>query len=188
MQRNELAHVSPLLTAGLPLTRSALAFAKERYGGDVQHPLEVAAELRHAGFPDEVVASGVLHDVLETTDTDASELVERFGKHVARLVEAVSEEMSIEDYDERKAALRAQVARARREAAIVFAADKISRVRELRYLVAGGLDRAQVATKLERYRRSLEMLAGVLPGGRLVELLRFELESFDALPPRGSAG
>ena len=108
MHTRERAHVSPLLTAGLPLTRSALEFAKERYGGDVQHPLEVAAELRHASCPDEVVASGVLHDVLETTDTDVSELAERFGKHVARLVEAVSEDTSIEDYDERKAALRAQ--------------------------------------------------------------------------------
>ena len=181
MQRNELAHVSPLLTAGLPLTRSALAFAKERYGGDVQHPLEVAAELRHAGFPDEVVASGVLHDVLETTDTDATELVERFGKHVARLVEAVSEEMSIEDYDERKAALRAQVARARREAAIVFAADKISRVRELPSRLERGLSPEDARSKLDHYRASLVMLQRRL--GRthpLVGQLRAELERVDA--------
>jgi len=181
VQRNELAHVSPLLTAGLPLTRSALAFAKERYGGDVQHPLEVAAELRHAGFPDEVVASGVLHDVLETTDTDASELVERFGKHVARLVEAVSEEMSIEDYDERKAARRAQVARARREAAVVFTADKISRVRELPSRLERGLSHEDARRKLDHYRASLVMLQRRL--GRthpLVGQLRAELERVDA--------
>ena len=66
MQAHQLARVSPLLTAGLPLTKSALEFARQRCDGDVQHALEVAAELRHAGCPDEVVASGVLHDVLET--------------------------------------------------------------------------------------------------------------------------
>jgi (p)ppGpp synthase/HD superfamily hydrolase len=181
VQRHERAHVSPLLTAGLPLTRSALEFAKERYGGDVQHPLEVAAELRHASCPDEVVASGVLHDVLETTDTDVSELAERFGKHVARLVEAVSEDASIEDYDERKAALRAQVARARREAAIVNAADKVSRVRELPSRVDRGLSPEDPRRKVDHYQASLVMLQRRL--GRthpLVGQLRAELERGDA--------
>lgn len=175
------AHVSPLLTAGLPLTRSALKFARERYGGDVQHPLEVAAELRHAGCPDEVVACGVLHDVLETTDTDVSELAERFGRHVALLVQAVSEDASIDDREERKAALRAQVARARREAAIVFAADKVSRVRELPSRVDRGLSPEDAQRKLEHYRASLVMLQRRL--GRthpLVTQLRAELERVNA--------
>ena len=181
MHTRELAHVSPLLTAGLPLTRAALKFAKERYGGDVQHPLEVAAELRHAGCSDEVVAGGVLHDVLETTDTDASELAERFGKHVARLVEAVSEDASIDDREERKAALRAQVARARKDAAIVFAADKVSRVRELPSRLDRGLSPDDARRKLDHYRASLVMLQGRLGRSHpLVQQLAAELERHDA--------
>jgi hypothetical protein len=39
--------------------------------------------------------------------------------------------------------------------------------------------------KLARHRKSLAMLEQELPGSRLVELLRFELESLDMLPPRG---
>ena len=184
MHTRELAHVSPLLTAGLPLTRSALKFAKERYGGDVQHPLEVAAELRHAGCPDEVVASGVLHDVLETTDTDVDELAERFGKHVARLVQAVSEDASIEDGEERKAALRAQVARARREAAIVFAADKVSRVRELPSRVDRGLSPDDARRKLDHYRASLVMLQRRLGRAHpLVQQLGVELDRVEAGVP-----
>ena len=147
----------------------------------MQHALEVAAELRHAGCSDDVVAIGVLHDVLETTGTDASELSERFGKHVALLVEAVSEDDSIENYEERKGALRAQVARARREAAIVFAADKISRVRELPSRVDRGLPPEDAARKLEHYRESLVMLQRRL--GRthpLVDQLRSELERLEA--------
>lgn len=181
MQARQLAHVSPLLTAGLPLTRSALEFARERCEGDVQHALEVAAELRHAGCGDEVVAGGVLHDVLETTGTEASELSERFGKHVARLVEAVSEDASIDDYEERKGALRAQVGRAHREAAIVFAADKLSRVRELPSRLDRGLPPDDARRKLDHYRASLVMLQRRL--GRthpLVAQLTSELERTEA--------
>jgi len=164
------------------LTKSALEFARQRCEGDVQHALEVAAELRHAGCPDEVVASGVLHDVLETTATEASELSERFGAHVARLVEAVSEDASIEDYEERKAGLRAQVARAHREAAIVFAADKLARVRELPARLEGELSPEDAARKLEHYRASLVMLQRRL--GRtqpLVAQLAAELERTEAV-------
>src|SRR5918999_5271457 len=84
----------------LPLTAAALAFATERHSGQVRdgdeapfvlHPLEVASLLRAAGYRDEVVTAGVLHDVLEETSTDAGELEQRFGTEVAALVLAVTE-------------------------------------------------------------------------------------------------
>ena len=87
MTTAELTEVSPSFTEGLPLTRAALEFALERHAGQmrgdeyapfVQHPLEVASLLSVAGYQDDVVASGVLHDVLEKTDTDAIELEARF--------------------------------------------------------------------------------------------------------------
>ena len=39
------------------------------------------------------------------------------------------------------------------------------------------------AAKIERHRRSLGMLQDAIPGSRLVELLQFELETLDELPP-----
>src|SRR3954463_8418840 len=104
-----------------PLTRAALDFAAREHAGQtrdidsipfVTHPVEVACLLHEAGYSDEVVAAGVLHDVLEDTEVTRGELEERFGPRVAELVAAVSEDPSIEDPAERKAALRAQVAAA----------------------------------------------------------------------------
>jgi (p)ppGpp synthase/HD superfamily hydrolase len=92
------------LTNALPLTRAALEFALERHAGQlrsdgyapfVQHPLEVASLLSLAGYQDEVVASGVLHDVLENTEADGVELEDRFGETVAALVHGMSEDDSI---------------------------------------------------------------------------------------------
>jgi (p)ppGpp synthase/HD superfamily hydrolase len=172
----------------LPRTRAALEFADERHAGQrretddapfVVHPIEVASLLHEAGYPDEVIAAGVLHDVIENTDTKPQEITQRFGSKIALLVTAVSENPAIADRAERKAALRFQVAEAGENAAAVFAADKISRSRELRLRSSQGpLDRAARA-KLEHYRASLEMLDLLIPGHELVEQLRGELDAVE---------
>ena len=177
----------------LPLTRAALDFAEERHAGQqrladgapfLMHPVEVASLLEREGCPDHVVAAAVLHDVLEDTDTQRSELADRFGPAVADLVAGVSDDPGIAGEEARKDDVRERVRRAGGEGLAVYAADKVSKVRELRYLAAAGLGRAEIEQKLDRHRQSLAMLEVALPGSRLVDLLRFELESFDALPPR----
>ncbi len=70
------------------------------------------------------------------------------------------------------------------DALAVYAADKVSRVRELHYMLAEDLTREQAEGKLGRHREALAMLEVEIPDNRLVEILRFELESLDALPPR----
>ena len=186
MRARELTDLGHERTDARPLTEAALLFAAERHDGQllegeqapfVEHPLEVASLLSAAGYPDEVVASGVLHDVLESTDTPAAELEHRFGPRVAELVRAVSEDDSIGDRTERKAALREQVARGTLEAAAVFAADKVSRARVLRSRLGAGLSPEQAAPKLDHYRASLAMLQWRLGRRhRLVEQLRAELD------------
>ena len=173
-----------------PLTRAALAFAEGRHSGQtrdldttpfVTHPLEVARLLNDAGYSDEVVAAGVLHDVLEDTDAERADLDARFGTAVAWLVTAVSDDPSIEDPRERKAALRRQVAEAGDRAAAIFAADKISKVRELRARISsGGSDEAD-RTKLDHYEQSLAMLSELIPGHVLVDQLRRELDALPAI-------
>ena len=174
----------------MPLTRAALDFAREHHRGQrrevddqpfVLHPLEVASLLRDAGYPDAVVATGALHEVLEDTDADKGELERRFGGDVAELVDALTDDPSIEDDQERRAALRRQVAEAGEEAAAVFAADKVSKTRELRLVAErGGLDESS-RMKLDHYERSLEMLERELPDHELVEALRRELEPLRAV-------
>jgi (p)ppGpp synthase/HD superfamily hydrolase len=177
-----------------PLTRDALAFADQRHAGQtrdlddlpfVTHPVEVACLLHEAGYQDEVVAAGVLHDVLEDTDAERSDLESRFGSRVAELVEAVTDDPMIEDDAERRAALRRQVADAGECAAVVFAADKVSKAREMRVRVSRGRFERADSGKFEHYAASLEMLTDLIPGHELVDQLRMEVKALQALPAGG---
>jgi (p)ppGpp synthase/HD superfamily hydrolase len=173
-----------------PLTREALAFASSRHEGQtrelddtpfVTHPVEVACLLHEAGYSDEVVAAGVLHDVLEDTDAELDDLARRFGPEVATLVAAVSDDPSIEDHAQRKAALREQVARAGECAAAVFAADKVSKTRELRLRAEHGRFQRKDTVRIEHYQASLAMLEELIPGKGLVDHLRAELDAVHAV-------
>jgi (p)ppGpp synthase/HD superfamily hydrolase len=185
--------VSPLrrvpdLVARLPKTGVAMAYARERHAGQrratdgapfIEHPLEVAWLLYLEGAPDDVIAAGILHDTIEKAGADVTELRARFGPHVASLVAAVSEDPGIRGYAGRKAALRAQVAAAGPEALMVFAADKVSKVRELTRARAP----ARVPERrLVHYRRCLELLERLLSDSPLVTALRSELEKVTARP------
>ena len=181
-----------------PNLQTAIAYAKWLHAGQVRrvdgapfilHPLEVASLLRGVGAPDHVIVAGVLHDIIEKTDADAAELRTAFGPAVATLVLAVSEDPRIIDHEERKAALREQVAQAGEEAMIVFAADKISKVRELsleppapRQLrrQAGWSTRPR-DRRLAHYRRCLLLLRKHLPDCPLVKQLAAELDAIGAL-------
>jgi (p)ppGpp synthase/HD superfamily hydrolase len=165
-----------------PITKAALAYAEQLHQGQhrsvdgapfIAHPIEVAMLLYEAGARDEVVAAGALHDTLEKTDTSAYDVYARFGRGVGDIVRAVSHDPTIPGYARRKAALRSQVANAGPDALMVFAADKLSKVRELR--VDGSSDTKVRSRKLRHYRRSLAMLEERLPDSPLVSALAGEL-------------
>jgi len=127
----------------------------------------------------------VLHDVLENTDEQFENLAARFGPDVARLVALVSDDPTIPGEEARKDDVRARVRAAGGYALAVYAADKVSKVREIRTALAAGTPRDELEVKLARHRTSLAMLERTIPGSRLVELLRFEIEALDELPPDG---
>jgi (p)ppGpp synthase/HD superfamily hydrolase len=178
------------------LPRAALRFAarchaRQRRDSDgapfIEHPREVARLLRDAGCRDVVIAAGLLHDVLEDTDATASELKARFGIEVATLVQVVSEEASAHDYRERKRRLRDQVEGAGGDALLIFAADKISKVRELSSGLTDPRARPAAATlnrlehhvrlRLEHYEESLRMLQRSAAEHPLVARLADELDA-----------
>lgn len=183
------SHVPPA-SSGLHQTLTALAYAVELHAGQkrdadgapfVLHPIEVATMLADTGAPDHVVAAGVLHDTLEKTTAGPADLNERFGRRITRLVVTLSEDPTIPGYHERKAALRDQVRAADDEALMVFAADKVSKARELRLALARDGRQASLRRgskpqrKLAHYRHCAEMLEERLAGSPLVESLRREL-------------
>ena len=110
-------------------------------------------------------------------------LESRFGPAVAELVALVSDDPAIADDERQKDDVRDRVERADGFAAVVYAADKVSKVRELRMLISAGLDPERVESKLRHYRKSLEMLERTIPDTRVVDVLRFELEVLAVLPP-----
>ena len=176
----------------LPLAQEAVELAVELHAGQLRdsdgasfmmHPMEVASLLDRSHYPDYVVAAAVLHDVLENTDEEVDDLEARFGPDVARLVALVSDDPSILDEDARKDDLRERVRAAGGYALAVYAADKVSKVREIRTALAAGAPRGGLEHKLDRHRASLGMLDATMPESRLVELLRFEIEALDELPP-----
>jgi hypothetical protein len=185
------------LVSRLPKTRAALAYAERQHAGQqrkidgdpfILHPLEVGSLLYYAGAADHVIAAGVLHDTLEKTDATAADLRQHFGAHIAVLVRALSEDEGLEDYLARKAALRRQVARAGQEALMVFAADKISKARELARLLTHPQLEPRLPLPRQRrmihYRHCLELLERRMNDSPLVEQLRAELAHVDRLEQR----
>jgi len=200
--QTERATHAPAADQRPSLVRSATKFAARSHahqrrsndrGPFIEHPLEVARLLGDAGCPDVVVAAGLLHDVLETTQTSPSELAARFGADVAELVQAVTEDPSVSSYRQRKQLLREQVHRAGGHAALIFAADKISKVRELPDRVARDRKRYgptmpahllhDLHLRLEHYHASLRMLHGVAPAHPLVERLAADLRDCPVAAP-----
>jgi (p)ppGpp synthase/HD superfamily hydrolase len=176
-----MARGAPNGMAALPKTRAALEYARELHSGQsrkdgggafILHPREVTRLLYGAGAPDHVIAAGALHDVIEKTPAVAADLSKRFGSRVVTLVLAVTENKEIAGYTARKAALRDQVAEAGEEALMLFAADKVSKVRELRR--AGGESRLR-KRRLVHYRHCLTLLQRRLPDSPLVAQLHIEL-------------
>lgn len=199
MARREVGDSLPTFVQDRPLTRAALAFASRAHDGDTRdgdgapfilHPLEVASLLSSCDCRDEVTAAAVLHDTLEDTEATTDQLRARFGSDVARLVRCLTEDDRIADERERKSALRGQVATADGDVAKIYAADKLSKVRELRIRLHAEPDfaaRAVGRRKLDHYWRSLAMLECTIGGDPLVRQLRFELEAIRDLPPRNTS-
>jgi len=86
------------------LLRHAYVFAANRHQGQVRrsgeayftHPLTVAWILAEMELDEVAIAAGLLHDILEDTDTTAEELEIEFGPEVTRLVVALTK---LSDYE-----------------------------------------------------------------------------------------
>lgn len=157
--------------AAIPGVDAALAFVREAYearlrrpGRTVEHPIAVGALLAAEGQDAEVVVAGLLHDVLEDTDVVERDLHVRFGADVASLVVALTQDPAVEDYRERKAALRAQVLAAGPRVATITLADKIAKLE--------GARRRPRKRRLAHYRATLDGVEARYGRGPLSERLR----------------
>jgi guanosine-3',5'-bis(diphosphate) 3'-pyrophosphohydrolase len=176
--------------------RGAFALARRAHAGQqrkgdgspfIVHPVRVAELVEAEGFGESVIAAALLHDVVEDSDLEADEVVERFGTEVGRLVAALTEDERIADYEERKDAHRDQVAAAGERAVAIYVADKLANLCDMRALYADIGERAAerftaptLDVRIRAWRRDLEMASRVAPDLGLLDSLRAELDGFEA--------
>ncbi|MBC7237061.1 MAG: bifunctional (p)ppGpp synthetase/guanosine-3',5'-bis(diphosphate) 3'-pyrophosphohydrolase [Chloroflexi bacterium] len=93
-----LQQVEALHLQDVDQIRHAIHFALEAHGDQrrasgepfIVHPLAVAGILAELHMDTPTIVAGLLHDVVEDTDTPLEEIRERFGDEVAKLVDGVS--------------------------------------------------------------------------------------------------
>ncbi len=100
---------------------------QKRKGEDlpyITHPIRVALLLAQHGFSEEVIAAGLVHDILEDTPITESELREELGDMVGDIVTAVTNNDFLSWKDKKRAYVES-VRAASVEAKAVALADKI---------------------------------------------------------------
>jgi (p)ppGpp synthase/HD superfamily hydrolase len=146
--------MEPITTRAEPrtdsdLVTSALRFARRVHLGQhrkqtdqqfVEHPIAVARLLAEAGHDGPILAAAYLHDVVEKTPVELGEIDSRFGHEVAGIVDALTEDASVEGYGPRKRALRAQVLAADHSTILIYAADRVANLRDWVTVPAEGRD------------------------------------------------
>lgn len=149
------------------------------------HLARVAAHVKQAGADDEVVAAALLHDAVEKTDTAGDEIAEHFGERIRSLVLALSDDPSIDDYAERKRALRKQVSEAGVDAALIYTADKLNNLRDIRAVWESDPDAIEerlgitIEERVELLREDVGMVRANAPDEPLVDLLDAEVTAFE---------
>jgi len=108
------------------------------------HLAYVALILQKAGYDDEVVAAGFLHDAIEDTKYTAEQMIEEFGTGVAELVLAVSEQKDVNPWSERKRLYREQIQASNTKAAALACADHLHNTQCMKITVAAGINIASL--------------------------------------------
>jgi hypothetical protein len=178
---------APLLADAYWLAESAHRSQRRPSDGRpfLDHVVEVATLLHEAGFDEELIAVGLLHDAVERGTLTAAELRLEMGGEICSLVLALSEDPSIQSFDERKAGLRQQVRRAGGQAVTIFAADKLSDILGLRRGIESGNGvEARIGTTIAamagHYRESVEVIESDRPGSVFLPALRVQLDRLAA--------
>ncbi len=142
------------------LATTALRFVRRAHLGQhrqqtheqfVEHPIAVAKLISEEGLNGSILAAAYLHDVVEKTEVEPSEIRKRFGPDVAEVVESLTDDDSVDGYVERKRALRRQVIGSGRDSVLIYAADRVANMRDWRKVAPENREEigARLGTTLE---------------------------------------
>jgi (p)ppGpp synthase/HD superfamily hydrolase len=134
MTMNEKGFFNPRIDSAITFATYAHRKQVRKTEGDMPyicHPVSVGLTLQSAGFDDDTIIAGLLHDTIEDTGTTGKEIEEAFGRDVRLLVQSVSEDKSL-PWEERKNAYMKVVLDATDERTkAISVADKIQNVNSL---------------------------------------------------------
>jgi guanosine-3',5'-bis(diphosphate) 3'-pyrophosphohydrolase len=131
----------------IAFVRKAYEFAYKAHDGQLRksedpyiiHPVEVACLLAELNGDKQIIAAGLMHDVLEDCDVKAKEMADIFGKDVTQIVEGVTKlgKFSFSSKEERQAENFRKLIVAIAEdvrVVIVKLADRLHNMRTLDYM------------------------------------------------------
>jgi (p)ppGpp synthase/HD superfamily hydrolase len=151
--------MSAILLSPREMRAEAIRFLAEAYDGidlrrgkGVRHAHAVADVLRVTGNDERTQLVGLLHDVVEDTPRTIDDLRGHFGDAIAAMVGALTEDVTIRRYAQRKRALRSSIAAAGSPVVDVAIADKIATLRQALLTASPVSDR-----KLRHYRATLQL-------------------------------
>jgi len=174
---------------------AALRFARRVHLGQyrkqtgdqfVEHPIAVADLLIGSGYDGATISAAYLHDVVEKTNVELDEIRERFGPHVADLVDCLSEDPEIEAYAVRKRALRHRIIEGGPDPMVIYAADRVANMRDWRSVAPE--DRAAcgerlgttIEERLQLWGEDLEDLHDADPETPFLDEMQSELDALRA--------
>ncbi|WML57696.1 HD domain-containing protein [Neobacillus sp. PS2-9] len=169
----------------IALKTAAKAHEKQyRKGTDIPyitHPVAVGMILMKAGYSEELVAAGILHDTVEDTELSLQDIEPLFGRNIAQMVEGCSEPDKSLSWEERKKHTIEYLGAAPEEIRVVACADKLHNIRS----IASDLEQfgEQVWGRFKRgkeqqewyYTRVIESL-GLQSNFQLLDELKIEVE------------
>jgi (p)ppGpp synthase/HD superfamily hydrolase len=178
-----------------PLAHRALEYAAIKHSNQVRkhphlkipyisHVACVGLILARAGYGDDVVAAGILHDVIEDCGVSQPELAQEFTPRIANLVEQVSEPGKEKSWHERKQAYFEKLQSAETDAVAIAAADHMHNLISLKLAYqadpkAGDMFKVGLGEKMDNERRIAQLFNERL-GGPLAQEFAEALDDFVA--------
>ncbi len=149
----------------------------------ITHPFTVGMILQQAGYSDEIISAGILHDTVEDTELTHADIENMFGKEVATLVAGATEPEKAVPWEERKEHTIEILQTASKDICVVVCADKIHNLRTMKYEI--GIKGDNIWERFARgkdkqewyYREVLKNISNKLEGEPLLEQLKHEFEA-----------
>ncbi len=104
------------------------------------HPISVGFILQSAGYSEEVIIAGILHDILEDTSYTEKEIESQFGAKILHLVKGVTENTQISSWEDKKKDYLNKIQKSENNIKAISAADLLDNSKSILRKLKLGID------------------------------------------------